>query len=228
MCTGYFLLETSLIPYVQEIVLNSKQPHKWLRTASDGYSATVKILDSKILGEGVVEHLFSMNVDPAIADEMLAEIGKDTDVIEMETLKSKGGRVHGSISTNHCTICKEVAKSKCFLASVAIHKGAAEWTILGNHESFRELLASLEKHGIQFNLRLKKDLNQTELLTARQEQILLMAFERGYFDFPKKVHLKELAKETGMEPSTLTEILRRAQKKILSEYLGSREFQHPH
>ncbi|HXY56133.1 MAG TPA: helix-turn-helix domain-containing protein, partial [Nitrososphaerales archaeon] len=83
------------------------------------------------------------------------------------------------------------------------------------------------KKRIPFNIRLKRDMDYTELLTTRQEQILMTAFQRGFFDFPKKAHLKELAEETGTEESTLTEILRRAQRKIIAEYLDERNFQHP-
>ncbi|MDG7006881.1 MAG: helix-turn-helix domain-containing protein [Nitrososphaerota archaeon] len=64
------------------------------------------------------------------------------------------------------------------------------------------------------------------MLTTRQEQILSIAFEGGYFDFPKGVGLKELASETGIKTSTLAEILRRGQRKILGEYLTRRLLLH--
>lgn len=39
-----------------------------------------------------------------------------------------------------------------------------------------------------------------------------MTLERGYFDFPKKIKLKEIAEELGIAPSTLSEIFRRVPK----------------
>lgn len=213
---------------MQEIVLSSGLPHGWLRIAVDKYSASARILDSKILGPDVVEHLFDINVEPEVADRLLVDIRDDKDVIDMEIVKSSGGRLHGAISTSRCTICKDVAASKCFLASVSIEKGAARWTVLGSQAASRELLTSLERKRIPFELRLKRDLEERELLTARQESILFMALERGYFYFPKKAGLKALAAETGVKTSTLTEILRRGQKKILQEYFAGRQFQHPH
>lgn len=92
----------------------------------------------------------------------------------------------------------------------------------GNHDSFRELLTSLEKVGISVELKRKTVLEDRKLLTSRQEQILYIAFERGYFDFPKKVGLEELAHQVGVKPSTLTEILRRGQRKVLEQYFGRR------
>ena len=64
------------------------------------------------------------------------------------------------------------------------------------------------------------------MLTSRQEQIRSIAFETGYLDFPKKVGLKELADQTGIKTSTLAEILRRGQKKVLGEYLARRSLLH--
>ena len=52
----------------------------------------------------------------------------------------------------------------------------------------------------------------------RQEQITRMAFERGYFDFPRKTDLKELADIFGISTSTLSEILRKGQRRIMAGY----------
>lgn len=142
-------------------------------------------------------------------------------------MKSKGGHIYGSVSSRRCTVCKAVAKSECFLASVGISsKEGARWTVLGSGDSFTGLLRVLEREGVSFEVKEKRNLEDSDLLTSRQEQILPIAFEMGYFDFPKKAGLKELADQTGIKTSTLTEILRRGQKKILGEYLARRSLLH--
>ncbi|HPT73414.1 MAG TPA: helix-turn-helix domain-containing protein, partial [Methanomassiliicoccaceae archaeon] len=55
-------------------------------------------------------------------------------------------------------------------------------------------------------------------LTMRQEQITRMAFERGYFDHPRRIGLKELADQFGISISTLSEILRKGQRRIMQRY----------
>jgi predicted DNA binding protein len=72
-------------------------------------------------------------------------------------------------------------------------------------------------------------------LTARQENILQIALEKGYFEFPKKITLRQLAKTLDVAPATLTEILRRGQKRVLQEHfkghpsvLGKRISSHLH
>jgi predicted DNA binding protein len=58
-----------------------------------------------------------------------------------------------------------------------------------------------------------------EVLTPTQEYVLLLAFEMGYFNYPRKVTLKELSKALNMSPSTLNEILRRAIKNLIAYYI---------
>ena len=150
-------------------------------------------------------------------------VRNDKDVMDVDFMRTKGGHVYGSVSSKRCTVCKQVAKSKCFLSSLVIGtEGQPHWTILGGNESYRELVTGLERSKIPYHLRLLKELQENELLTSRQEEILSIAFESGYFEFPKKVGLKELAARTGVRESTLGEILRRGQRKILRDYLAKK------
>ena len=61
-------------------------------------------------------------------------------------------------------------------------------------------------------------MTDTDDLTLRQEQITRMAFERGYFDFPRRIGLRELAKMFDISTSTLSEILRKGQRRIMMRY----------
>jgi len=205
---------------VIEAVLECPQPHGWIRLASGEYGAIIEILDSKVLPGGIVEHLFELQVEPSRTEELMKMIRDDKDVMDVDFMRTKGGHVYGSVSSKRCTVCKQVAKSKCFLSSLVIGaQGQPHWTILGGNDSYRELISGLEDSKIPYHLRLLKELQENELLTSRQEEILSIAFESGYFEFPKRVGLKELAARTGVRESTLGEILRRGQRKILRDYL---------
>jgi len=70
-------------------------------------------------------------------------------------------------------------------------------------------------------------------LTAREENILKIALEKGYFEFPKKITHRQLAKIVGIHPAMLTEILGRGQKLVLQQHfkgrlsvLGKRNYSH--
>jgi len=214
---------------VLEAVLQCPQPHRWIELAVGRYAATVEILDSKILPNDVVQHIFDIQVKPELMEELLAELRKDEGILGLETTRSKSGHIRGTAASRRCTVCKQVDKSKCFLTSVVVSsRERAQWTVLGSDGSFKELLDGLEKGDIPYEVRLKKSLEDSDLLTTRQEQILSIAYERGYYDFPKRIGLKELAGLTGIRTSTLAEILRRGQKKILGEYLARRSLLHGH
>lgn len=210
-----------------EAVIRCPQPHSWIDLAVDKYSASVEILDSKMSSKGTMQHLFDVQVRPGLAKELVKKIRGDKDVLNLEVIRSGSGHVYGAATSARCTVCRELARSNCFLDSVSVEsKGLAKWIVLGAGDSFRELTKALERKKIPFEVELKKTLKDKELLTARQEQILAFAFERGYFDFPKKLGLSELAAMTGIRTSTLAEILRRGQKKILGEYLARRSLLH--
>ncbi len=198
-----------------------------MEIAVGDYSADVEILESKMPSADSVQHLFDIQVKPELMEELVGAMRKDRDLTELEVIRSKNGHVYGTASSGRCTVCKEVAKSRCFLSSVSVtSRDQAQWTILGSDRSFKGLSGALEREKIPYEVRLRKELADTDLLTTRQEQILSMAFERGYFDFPKKMGLKELATETGIKTSTLAEILRRGQRKVLGEYLSRRFLLH--
>jgi|GEM_PF-5152171 len=57
-------------------------------------------------------------------------------------------------------------------------------------------------------------------LTARQRTIIQTALEEGFYDYPKKANLKELAEEFNVSISTVSEIIRRGEKNILKHYFG--------
>ena len=169
-----------------EAVIQCPQPHRWIDLVSGQYSGSVEILDSKLSSKGTMKHLFDVQAKPDLTGELIEAIRRDKDVLDLEVIKSGSGHVYGSTTSARCTVCREVARSNCFLASVSVAPGGqARWTVLGSGESFRELTDALERRKILFEVKLKKTLEDKELLTARQEQVLAIAFERGYFDFPK-------------------------------------------
>ena len=57
-------------------------------------------------------------------------------------------------------------------------------------------------------------------LTPYQELGLYTAFVRGYYDYPRKISLRELAKEFNLSVPTLAEILHRAEAKIIEIFIG--------
>jgi len=57
--------------------------------------------------------------------------------------------------------------------------------------------------------------NVMPLLTEQQEKAILLAFEEGYYEFPRKIDLKKLSEISGLSLSAYREHLRKAEKKLL-------------
>lgn len=78
---------------------------------------------------------------------------------------------------------------------------------------------TLDQFGIQYTVeRIQQEVESDPLLTDRQEMVLDEAIERGYYDSPRETTLVNLADEMDMAKSTCSEILHRAEGRVLKEY----------
>jgi len=55
-------------------------------------------------------------------------------------------------------------------------------------------------------------------LTARQEMAIGTAFVLGYYDYPRRAQLKDVAKSLGISRATAMENLRRGMRKLASQH----------
>ena len=56
-------------------------------------------------------------------------------------------------------------------------------------------------------------------LTEKQEEMLIVAYLMGYYSFPRRISLRELAERLGISVSTLAEHLRRAEAKVVEAFI---------
>lgn len=95
------------------------------------------------------------------------------------------------------------------------------WKLLVRRsEDLRDVLHRLERAGRKPVIKEISDVSQREELTDRQKAILSIAVSMGYFDFPRQVSLTALSKAVGVKPSTLSEILRNAERKVLESQIN--------
>lgn len=63
-----------------------------------------------------------------------------------------------------------------------------------------------------------------EDLLDREKIILRYAYESGFFEQPRRKNMKELSEKLGLTKSTFLRILRKAEKKIIGNYLDTYNF----
>lgn len=136
-----------------------------------------------------------------------------------------------ALKSNIGWVTKAILDNNAFFStSVPVSRGIEKWRVLIEDENKASLFSQLDKVGVvkmnQINtLEFGNDgtlpgLGFTSNLSPKQLWILNTAVESGYFDCPRRIDSRALAKQVGIAQSTLLEHLRKAQMKILQEALG--------
>ncbi|WP_114578791.1 helix-turn-helix domain-containing protein [Saliphagus sp. LR7] len=106
---------------------------------------------------------------------------------------------------------------------------AANWTfrlLFPERDLLAEAVDELEEQGITVDITRmveagrSADLEETAALTDAQETAINEAYDRGYYDVPRRISLEDLAAELDISHQALSERLRRANKVLASEQIG--------
>ncbi len=126
------------------------------------------------------------------------------------------------IKEHTCLVAHPILESGCIITGVDFNEKNITWSVVCDDESFVKLVRTLESYDVEFEIIYKGQPESEDDVTYREEEVLRIALEKGYFDYPRRIKLEELAAHFGVAPSTLSEILRRGQKKVLERYFSTR------
>lgn len=128
------------------------------------------------------------------------------------------------VKEHSCIVAHLILNSGSILINAKVQDGNIFWSVICDDDSFIRLMSELESSGTDFEILYKgsPESGEKSRVTYREEELLRIALEKGYFDFPKRIKLEALASNFGIAPSTLSEILRRGQKKVLEKYFGKK------
>jgi predicted DNA binding protein len=207
---------------MMDVVLKIKIPDSWMENIGNKYDAKIKFLDCMPVGESGGRGLISIDATDADIDKIIDDLKQHEAICKVDISPSPDGGVLSSIVTTRCVACQALTGSECFLTrAILTDDGRVEWRLItGEDGSLLDLINKLEKFGCTVELKKSQRLSKRALLTKRQEQIIQIAFEKGYFDLPKKITIDKLAKIFNVSPSTLAEILQRGEKKIMKQYFN--------
>lgn len=100
---------------------------------------------------------------------------------------------------------------------IHIQAGWGEWHFFATRERITAIFDDFKAKGINVELKSVGKYKAKHKLTDRQLEILDQARREGYFEIPRKITLNNLAGKLNISPSTLSESLRRINKKLLFE-----------
>lgn len=209
---------------MMEVVLRLRMPDGWVGSVCRDLPTPIRFVECKPSGDGGGRGLLEIVADEEPAAEVIRAISEHPDVCKVEFTPISSGRFLGSVETSRCAACQALSGSECFLTSArCIGDGRVEWRLItGAEGSFTDLLERLEERGCEIELQSTTRLDRRALLTERQETVIRLAVEKGYYDQPKRVTIRDLAEAFDISPSTLAEILQRAEGKVMRTFFRER------
>jgi predicted DNA binding protein len=206
---------------IREATLSIKMPKNWMCSLAEKDGFSVKVLGCKPIkgsgGRGLVE-ITAPSMDMNRLKKFMEE---QSGLCNVQFESREDGKFIGTVDNLKCSACSLLANSGCYLFSA---KSMPNWRILWNvvsidDKSIHSLIAHLEKAGLSVEVVKNVRISKKALLTTRQETVLALVFEFGYFEIPRKISLERLANKIGISKSTLDVIIRRAENKILVRYM---------
>lgn len=154
------------------------------------------------------------------AGEVESFLRKEPSFHDVKIVRSRDGLIYGTAMVRCSKACGIEEAGSCILRCVSTGPdGEVVWRFIGTGSAFRKFMQRLADKGIMYKTLELSVVKSNGGLTSRQELIIKAALELGFFDYPKKIHVKELAQLFGITPATLTETVRKALKKIVKEYM---------
>jgi predicted DNA binding protein len=120
------------------------------------------------------------------------------------------------------SIVHTILKNKCFLFNkVPLVDGYEIWTIAAPKKTaIKHALDHIKKLGDFKLLHIKKSSFDGFNLSNNQEKIIKLALDLGYYNWPRKISINELAKKLNLSKVTIAEHLRKAEIKIVNRDFG--------
>ncbi len=199
-------------------------PRNWMSEVTERYGLRLRVVDRKAYGSHGIQDLVEFELGDAEPADVLRAIRGNPFVAKASLNPPERGRALATVSTR-CMACHALATSSCFLVRANTRPdGLLDWELIADdRDAVSSLVGRLEKAGCDVTLGRLKEVEDQEALTRRQEEILRVAFERGYFDYPKRVSIRDLAATFHVSISTVSEILRKGQTKVFASYFGPRK-----
>lgn len=164
-----------------------------------------------------------MNLHDARIDAVLTDIRAHPSLVELFVLAQDAQEALVNVKTHDSWLLTSLIEAEVVLrfpvrVSWDGKHAVGTWTITGMRNRVDRLITLLEEKHVQVELKSIQKIPSNQVqgtLTPRQAEILKVALTLGYFEFPRKITLTELARRVGVAKSTLSEIVRRiSQKKV--------------
>lgn len=205
-----------------EVRLLVDDPENWIKSIAQD-SGRVKIMDVKEPKTGLTKNFVEVASEKMTPEDIITHLRKSTGVVKSDLSRVDKNRIMGTVTTHDCPVCSTFSGLDCFLVSASTkEEGKMEWNVFVNSDSgLKALCKRLDRNKVDYRILEVTNHMQKRQITSRQEDLIRIAFDLGYFEFPKRINLEQLSAKFGVSIGTLSEILRRGERNILSKYFDS-------
>jgi len=111
------------------------------------------------------------------------------------------------------------------LGPLGYREGTIRFSFVGTHSQLREFLDQAKKLGHRFRVvalgAASFGESPLDRLTEKQRLVLRTAHRLGYYEVPRKIESRQVARALGLEAATVVEHLRKAEKRLLDSLLSA-------
>lgn len=207
---------------LRQIALQIRSENK-LQDAARENGIKLGIVDCKAFNKTGMSLLLELRGNDLGIRATTAAIRKIEGVRQVVEGEDTGDAVSLLVVMDRPGICRASndAAIVCLECALNSESQPASWRFIARKTSdFRQVLGKLAKEGIETRIEDVAPLERKATLTGRQKEIMATAVAQGYFEFPRRISLTGLSELVGVKPSTLSEILRSAERRIMANALG--------
>lgn len=207
---------------LRQIALQVRTENELQKAAAEN-GIKLNIVDCKSFNKTGMSLLLELKGEPQAVKSTIAAIRKTAGVRQAMEGDGPGEAVPLLVVQDRPDICaaSNDAAIVCLECPLNSETQPATWRFIARKASdFRLVLNRLSQEKIQARIEDVAPLERKATLTGRQKEIMATAVAQGYFEFPRKISLTGLSELVGVKPSTLSEILRSAERRIMANALG--------
>jgi len=210
---------------IREVVIETQGHDEWTSRISN-HAVNVRIVNCRPWGDQGMMQMVLINCGESVR-KVLRSIKSHPNVLKAEMSLINDHRASGILITKNSPLCRTLAETSgfctgCFFTQT--RKGTGKWKLLiAGNVSLDKFANKLRKKGVECTIRDVEKPARNDLLTFEQEKVMKYAESRGYYSLPRSVGVRELSGNLGMAPSTLDEMLRRGERKIIETYMKDLE-----
>lgn len=228
---GWCLISAALVPGCNPVAaendivqarFKARLPEgKWITRYSMKYDdMTFSVLSMLLLGDKSGNVVFQ--IEGSRARDLVADLKASSPVNDYKILHESPGLLLLHVNMDEPLLLVAFVESSVPVRyPIVIRAGEAHIELLAERSRIDQLLSAIEHAGMVAEIRRIGRYAWQPLLSPRQDAILKAAVAAGYLDVPRKIELRELARNLDITAGTLSETMRRILKKLAVLHLAT-------